>query len=511
MRKDIIVETATHETRIAMLEDNHLVELLVERPEHERVVGNICKGVVTAVIPSIQAAFVDIGMDKAAFLQASDVTSGADWIDFDDEDENQDSGSGKGRDRVYQIQEMVKEGQEIVVQITKESIGTKGPRVTSQISLPGRFLVLVPHANYVGVSRRIDDWSEKRRLRDLARKLKADDFGVIVRTAALGKSDSELKNDLKQLTRIWRNIEKQVGKTPAPSMIHKDVEMTSGMIRDLFTPDIDSVIIDSKAVYKEILAYLKGVAPQLRERVHMYDGTAPVFDAYGIENEIGKALHRKVWLKNGGYILIEPTEALVTIDVNSGRYAGSRGHEETVFQTNLEACAEVARQLRLRDIGGIIVIDLIDMEDRGNRRQVHQEMEKAMSHDRARTRMSKEISEFGLIEMTRQRIRPSLLFTFSEACPVCDGTGRIMSRITMVTQIGRWLKRAKPGLRERKLKLKVHPTVALSLQENGREKLVNLQDEYKMQLQVEEDPFLHVEEFRVFTGKRDLDVTDEFK
>ena len=450
MRKDIIVETATHETRIAMLEDNHLVELLVERPEHERVVGNICKGVVTAVIPSIQAAFVDIGLDKAAFLQASDVTAGADWIDFDDDDENQDSGTGRGKDREYRIQEMVKEGQEIVVQITKESIGTKGPRVTSQISLPGRFLVLVPHANYVGVSRRIDDLKEKRRLRDLARELKADDFGVIVRTAALGKTDSELKNDLKQLTKIWRNIEKEVQNTSAPAMIHKDVEMTSGMIRDLFTPDIDSVIIDSKSVYKEILSYLKGVAPQLRSRVHVYDGTAPVFDAYGIENEIGKALHRKVWLKNGGYILIEPTEALVTIDVNSGRAAGSRGHEETVFQTNVEACAEVARQLRLRDIGGIIVIDFIDMEDRNNRRQVHQEMEKVMSRDRARTRMSREVSEFGLIEMTRQRIRPSLLHTFSESCPVCDGTGRIMSRITMVTQIGRWLKRAKPGLRRTK-------------------------------------------------------------
>jgi len=510
LRKDIIVETATHETRIAMLEDNHLVELLVERPEHERVVGNICKGVVTAVIPSIQAAFVDIGMDKAAFLQASDVTGGADWIDFDDE-ENQGSGPGKGKEREYRIQEMVKEGQEVVVQITKESIGTKGPRVTSQISLPGRFLVLVPHADYVGVSRRIEDWGEKRRLRDLARKLKSGDFGVIVRTAAFGKSDSELKNDLKQLSRIWQNVEKQVGNTSAPAMIHKDVEMTSGMIRDLFTPDIDSVIIDSKPVYKEILSYLKGVAPQLRSRVHMYDGTAPIFDAYGIENEIGKALHRKVWLKNGGYILIEPTEALVTIDVNSGRYAGSKGHEETVFQTNLEACAEVARQLRLRDIGGIIVIDLIDMEDRNNRRQVHQELVKAMSHDRARTRMSREITEFGLIEMTRQRIRPSLLFTFSESCPVCDGTGRIMSGITMVTQIGRWLRRAQAGLRERKLKLKVHPTVALSLNENGQEKLVNLQDEFKIELEIEEDLFVHVEEFRVFSGERNIDVTDEFK
>ena len=510
MQKDIIVETATHETRIAMLEDNHLVELLVERPEHERVVGNICKGLVTAVIPSIQAAIVDIGMDKAAFLQASYITGSADGIDFDDE-EHQGTTNGRSKDREYKIEELVKEGQEIVVQITKESIGTKGPRVTSQISLPGRFLVLVPHADYVGVSRRIDDWAEKRRLRDLAKKLKSEDFGVIVRTAAQGKADSELKNDLKQLARIWRNIEKQEGNTTAPAMIHKDIEMTSGMIRDLFTPDIHSVIIDSKIVYKEILIYLKGVAPQLRSRVHMYDGTSPIFDAYGIESEIGKALHRKVWLRNGGYILIEPTEALVTIDVNSGRYAGNKGHEDTVFRTNLEACNEVARQLRLRDIGGIIVIDFIDMEDRNNRRQVHHEMEKAISHDRARTRISREISEFGLIEMTRQRIRPSLLYTFSDSCPICDGTGRIMSRITMITQIGRWLKRAKPGLRERALKLKVHPTVALSLNENGHEKLVNLEDEYKIQIEIEKDPFLHAEEFRVFAGQKSLDVTDQFK
>jgi ribonuclease G len=258
------------------------------------------------------------------------------------------------------------------------------------------------------------------------------------------------------------------------------------------------------------MSYLRSVAPKLRSRVHLYDGVAPIFDAYGIENEIEKALHRKVWLKHGGYIVIDPTEALVTIDVNSGRFAGSQDHENTAFQTNMEAVHEVARQLRLRDIGGIIVIDFIDMEDRNHRRRVYNELQAALKRDRSRTRMS-EISEFGLIEMTRQRIRPSLLFTFSEACPVCDGTGRIMSRMTVVTQIGRWLKRAKPTLRERRIKLMVHPTVALALRENENEKLNELTKEYRIQIDVEEDPFLHVEEYRIFSTKRGLDITDEFK
>jgi ribonuclease G len=510
LRKDIIVETATHETRIAILEDNHLVELLVERPENERIVGNICKGTVTAVMPSIQAAFVEIGMEKAGFLHASDVSGSSDWVDFEDE-ENQESGSNRRREKERPIQDTIKDGQEILVQITKEPIGTKGPRVTAQMSLPGRFLVLVPNENYVGVSRRIDDWSEKRRLRDLAKSLKSDNVGVIVRTAALGKSDTEFKADLKMLTELWNTIDKQAKNTPSPAVIHKDMEITSGMIRDLFTPDIDSVIIDSKAVYQETIGYLKSIAPKLISRVHLYDGTAPIFDAYGIENEIEKALHRKVWLKHGGYIVIDPTEALVTIDVNSGRYAGAQDHEGTAFQTNMDACGEVARQMRLRDVGGIIVIDFIDMDERNHRKQVYQELDSALKRDRSRTRMSKEISEFGLIEMTRQRIRPSLLFSFTESCIVCDGTGRIMSRLTLVTQIGRWLKRAKSSLREKLLRLKVHPSVALCLFENSNEKLNALKNEYEVELEIEEDPFLHVEEFRMFSCKLNIDITDEYK
>jgi len=508
LRKDIIVEAALHETRVAILEDNHLVELLVERLENERIVGNICKGTVTAVLPGIQAAFVDIGMDKSAFLHASDVNA-SEGVDFGD-DETPSNGGGRGRDRDRLIQDVVKEGQELLVQITKESIGTKGPRVTSQISLPGRFLVLVPNENYVGVSRRIEEWQEKRRLRDLAKTLKPEGVGIIVRTAALGKSETEFQADLKMLTMLWKQIETLGKRVRSPALIHKDMEITLTIIRDLFTPDVDSVVMDSRDIYRETMTYLKNIAPPLRSRVHLYDGTAPIFDAYGIENEILKALHRKVWLKHGGYIVIDHTEALVTIDVNSGRYAGAHDHEDTAFQTNMEACAEIARQLRLRDIGGIIVIDFIDMDDRGHRKQVYQELQNALKRDRSRTRMS-EISEFGLIEMTRQRIRPSLLFTFSEACPTCDGTGRIMSRTTVVTQIGRWLKRAKGQLKERHLKLKTHPTVALTLYENGKEKLAALKDEYHLDIEIEEDPFVHVEEFRFISTRKNVDITDEFK
>ncbi|MBI4550720.1 MAG: Rne/Rng family ribonuclease [Candidatus Latescibacteria bacterium] len=513
MRKDIIVEAATHETRIAILEDNQLVELMVERPEHERIVGNICKGIVTAVLPSIQAAFVDIGMEKAAFLHASDIVGPSDLIDIEEEEDGASGQSGRGREgreRERPIQEMLREGQEVLVQITKESIGTKGPRVTAQVSLPGRFLVLVPNENYVGVSRRIEDWAEKRRLRELAKTLKPPDVGVIVRTAALGKTEMEFQADLKMLSKLWNRVSTQAQKVRPPAVIHKDMEITSSFIRDLFTPDIESVVIDSKEVYKETLSYLRTVAPQLRTRVHLYEGTAPIFDAYGIESEIEKALHRKVWLKHGGYIVIDHTEALVSIDVNSGRYAGSQDHEQAAFQTNLEAAREIARQLKLRDNGGIIVIDFIDMEEKGHRRRVLQELQNVLKRDRARTRVS-EISEFGLIEMTRQRVRPSLLHTFSEACPICDGTGRVMSRLTVVTRIGRWLKRAKATLREKRLRLTVHPSVAQCLYDNDREKLRELEKEYRIQIDIVEDPFLHVEEYRVFSTKRDLDITDEFK
>ncbi|MCK5329628.1 MAG: Rne/Rng family ribonuclease, partial [Candidatus Latescibacteria bacterium] len=412
MRTEIILNIAVHETRIAILEDGRLVEILVERPESERMVGNIYKGTVNAVLPGMQAAFIDIGTPKSAFLHASDVSDAAsnyerffEEVDEEDEEENEKRRPPR---KFVPIQDRLKKNQEILVQITKEPISTKGPRATSELSLPGRFTVLIPDDDHIGVSRKIKDWSEKRRLKRLTREVKPDNFGVIVRTVAKSKGEAEVKNDIKQLIRLWEKIRKTSQKTKAPALIHREMGITSSLIRDLFSEDVDRLVIDSKREYKKILSYVKSVSPGLRSKIELYDDNTPIFDAFQIEKEIEKAYSRRVELKAGGSLVIDHTEALVAIDVNSGRYVGRRNQEETVFKINMEAAREIACQLRLRDLGGIIVVDFIDMAIAKNRKKVEDELYAATRRDRSKMNFST-LSEFGLLEMTRQRVRPSLL------------------------------------------------------------------------------------------------------
>jgi len=515
MQKDIIINVSEYETRLAILEDLKLVELLVERPEKERMVGDIYKGVVKTVLPGMQAAFLDLGLEKGAFLHFSDIGDSKAKLDLLYEaefleEEEEEKKKKKTKKLPESIQEVLKEGQEILVQVTKEPIGTKGSRVTTQLSLAGRYVVLVPGEDHVGVSRKISDWAEKKRLKRLAYEIKPDGFGCIIRTVAEGKQRRELKSDIKNLSRLWKGIIKQAEKKDPPVLLHKDIGLIYSIMRDILTGEVESVVVDSKGEYKKILSYLKSVAKTLRSKVKLYQGKVPIFDAYNIEPEIEKMLDRKVWVKKGAYFVIDQTEAMVTIDVNTGRFVGKTTQESTVLKTNLQSAKEIARQIRLRDIGGLIIVDFIDMELAENRKKVFEEFKAAFRHDRSKNSILP-ISEFGLIEMTRERIRPSILHTLSEICSCCGGIGRVISKETTAMKIERWFKRAKVGAGCRNYRLMVHPQVAKILGDGKADRIRKLSKELKLDIELVKNDDLSSKEFKIFDLNQELEVTDMFK
>lgn len=497
MKKEIIINSSASESRVALLEDGQLVELFVERPRHERTVGNIYKGIVKKVMSGMDAAFLDIGLGHDAFLHFSDLSPIA--MDIDEEN------GANSRKRIN-----LKPGREILVQIIKEQLGNKGPRTTTQVSLPGRSLVLVPYQEHVGVSRRINDFREKKRLRSIAAKIRPKGFGLIIRTVAEGKSEEELKSDIDAQLRLWNRLEKRIKNAPAPSLILKDMSMASSVIRDLFTSDINGLVVDSKRFHKQVKKYISEVAPSLMDKVALYKERKPIFDYYKIEPEIEKSLSRKVWLNGGGYIIIDQTEALVTIDVNSGRFVGKRDHEDNSLKVNLRAAREICRQLRLRDLGGLIVIDFIDMWEEKNRRKVHDEVKKELKNDRSKSDILP-ISQFGLMEMTRQRIKPSLLYTFNEPCPACDGMGMVASRETMSTQIERWVRRFKNHSRERRLEITVSPAMFEYLTEGLNSRIRQIMLKNNIFIKIRQNPELHIDEFHCISPKQNKEVTGRYK
>ena len=504
MKNEIVINTTSAETRIAVLEDGTLVELFVEHPEEERMVGDVYKGIVENVVPGMKAAFIKIGQEQNAFLHFSDIIDPQilfkGIIDVDS-DEDEVRPSKKVTD--------IKEKDELLVQVTKEPYGNKGARVTMHLSLPGRFLVLVPNANNIGVSRKIESFKEKKRLKSIARDIKPEGCGLIIRTVAEGKDDELLRKDLRRLVQIWSKIQKKAEKASPPQLIHKDLAVASSVIRDLFTKEINKVYVDSRKLYRKILGYVKTSQPQLKSRIEFYKQKLPIFDSFNIENEIGKSYDRKIWLKSGGSIVIDHTEALTSIDVNSGKFIGKKGHEENSLKVNIEAAREIGRQLRLRDIGGLIVIDFIDLEEGNNRKKVYEAMKRYLKKDRARTAVL-EISEFGLIEMTRQRVRPSLLFTITDPCPYCNGTGRIFSNETIVTKIEQWLKRFKNSSGEKRLVLTVHPEVADFLVNGNGNILLKLMFKHWIKIDLEEDKMIRKDEFHFYSKKSKEDITREF-
>lgn len=505
MYREIIINSTPNETRVAMLEDDQLVELMTERTAKMRMVGDVYYGIVTAVIPGMQAAFVDIGLEKSGFLAATEV--GNLYFDDDDDEDNESAKSSKSERRP--IESMLEKGQEIIVQILKEPIGTKGPRLTTDISLAGRFVVFMPGASHVAVSRKISDREERRRLRNLTKKIKPKDAGIIVRTVSNNVSSEDIKNDINYLRDLWHEIQRKINTQTPPARVYKEKSVTSSVIRDLFSEQIDSLVVDTKEEYELINQYINQVSPKLTPRVRLYKENIPIFDAFEIEKEVRKTLDRKVWLKSGGYIVIDHTEALIAIDVNTGRYTGKKNLEDTLYKTNIEAAREIARQLRLRDLGGIIVIDFIDMGNKENRESVITELKQVLKRDRSKTKVH-EVSPLGLVEMTRQRKRPSIMHTYYDTCPTCQGLGQILSKESLSIQIERWVKRAGVSSRERKIRILANPTIARFIIEENEARLAELQKKYRIDIYIAEDPALGLDEFQVYSLTTNEEITEEF-
>jgi ribonuclease G len=534
LKREILIHGGPRETRVAILEDDRLVELLVDRPDQRRIVGDIYLGRVEAVLPGIQAAFLDIGLEKSAFLHASDLLE-------PDEDEEPDEvgfsadtaelpipeaaaggkakrgrngngrggANGEGRRPLPDIGEILKKGQVLPVQVTKEPISTKGCRVTAQISLPGRFLVYMPYASRVGVSRKIENRDQRVRLREMvARLLPADAGGVIVRTVAEGVTEEHFRREIQSLTHQWKKVRrKQQYVRKAPALLLRETSLTRSLVRDVFSDKVDALWVDSKELHREVEEYLEQVDPELRRRVRLYEEPTPLFDKFGIESEIRGLFRPRVDLPSGGSIVIQPTEALVSIDVNTGRYTGKKDPEKTILRTNLDAAREIARQLRLRDLGGIIVADFIDMETRANRDKVLQELRTHLARDRARTK-TLGVSDLGLVEMTRQRIRPSLQASMTTECPTCAGTGRVFTPEVVARRLERSLKRVAHEGRERQLTVRLHPEVGLYLLEEEPKLLGGLRKSTGLDLDLRDDPMMRLDEFRLMSRPAGRDVTE---
>jgi len=505
MKREILISATPQETRVAILEDGILVELMVDQPDSERLVGDVYLGQVQAVLPGIQAAFVDIGTEKAAFLHVSDVAR-----DDSDEDEDGEESDARNR-RLPPIQDLIQKGERLLVQASKEPIGTKGPRVTTHISLPGRFIVFMPGSDHIGVSRKIEGREERGRLRSLAREVVPAEGGggVIVRTAGEELNREVLEREYGTLSETWKKIQRKSKGARPPALIHREAKLTSGIIRDVFTQRVDGLILDSKQVYNEVKQYLEGTDPTLLERVHLYTDPVPLFDKYGIEDAIREAFQRRVDLPSGGYIIIEPTEALVSIDVNTGRYTGRKDPEKTILRTNIDAAREIARQLRLRDVGGIIVADFIDMESRANQEKVLQELRTYLNRDRARTRAF-QVSELGLVEMTRQRVRPSLFHTLTEPCGHCGGSGRVFRPDTVLRRVERAARRIAVQQAEHEVTVRVHPEVALYILEEEPDFIRRMQHTLRLAVDLRDDPLMRQDEFRLLAGPAESDITGKY-
>jgi ribonuclease G len=521
MTKEIIINSSTTQTRVAITEDGNLVDFFVDYPENRRTVGDIYLGRVARVLPGIKAAFVDIGMKHDAFLHFSDIGENTKQIqemlgdedtDVDDDDDDENitrTSSQQQREVVYQTPKLQK-GQEILVQITKEPVNNKGVRVSSSVSLAGRFCVLLPFDGKVGVSKKIYDQRERRRLRNIARSILPPKYGLIIRTVARNQNEDSLKEDLKNLVKTWQEIESQAKSETPPSLVYQDLSTTSSVIRDLFTPDISKVFIDSKKLYKQIKSYIQLIHPELSDKIEHVRSRSSIFDAFKIEEQIKSLMGRKVPLPSGGYIIIEHTEAMVVIDVNSGRYAKNKEQELNSLKTDLEASREIARQLRLRDIGGIIVIDFIDLEDDRNRKKVFDELRKEFRKDRAKVSILP-MSDFGLMQITRQRIRQNIMQAMKEVCPYCLGTGLLTKHSHLLYDFEEWLRKFKRVSKERSLVIKAHPVVVAKLKEGKIKTITKLQLKYFIKLNIEEDETVPIGQIKVFSKKSQKEFTEELR
>ncbi|MFZ1518443.1 MAG: Rne/Rng family ribonuclease [Ignavibacteriaceae bacterium] len=519
MIKEIIINSSSNQTRVAITEDGNLADFFVDYPENRRMVGDIYLGRVARVLPGIRAAFIDIGMKHDAFLHFSDIGDrtkqfqdmlGDEDSDVDDvDDEESKSGRNNGATLVAPepVIPKLRKGEEILVQITKEPVNNKGVRVTSSVSIPGRFCVLLPFDNKIGISKKISDYKERRRLRNIARGILPPNYGLIIRTVAKDQAEDAVKDDLTNLVKTWKTIEASAKSEEPPSIVHQDLSTTDSVIRDLLTPDISKVFVDQKKLYKQIKGYVQLVQPDLLEKIELYKSSSSIFDEFKIEEQVKTLMGRKVPLPSGGYLIIEHTEAMVVIDVNSGRYAKSKEQELNSLKTDLEASREIARQLRLRDIGGIIVIDFIDLEEDKNRKKIYDELKKEFRRDRSKVSVLP-MSDFGLVQITRQRIRQNIMQAMKDVCPVCGGSGFMTKESHLVYDIEDWLKKFRRYSREFSLIIKCHPSDANRLRDK---KFTRIQLKYLVRLRIEEDMSIPMGKFRFYSKKKGIDLTEKFK
>ena len=506
MSSEIFINSNQREIRVALMESNLLVELFIEHKSHKGIVGNIYKGKVTKILPGMQVAFVDIGLDKAGFLYVGDIDV-IDMLDLEDplevpsiveEDKDHPFEGKPGRpNHDIKIQNILKEGQEILVQIAKNPLGTKGARITNYITLPGRHLVYMPTVNHISVSRRIEDENEKERLKKLVSEVGNDGEGYIVRTAGQDAEKSDFQSDINFLHRLWENLKKKSEGISGPYLIYEDLNLIFRSIRDLFTNDTQRLVIDSKSDFKKCLEFCSSYMPHLSDKVELYKDPMPIFEHYGVEPDINRALDRTIWLKSGGYIIIDQTEALVAIDVNTGKFVGHSDPEDTILQTNLEALKEVVYQLRLRNIGGIIIVDFIDMANEESKEIVSNALKQALKSDRSRTRILK-ISELGLVEMTRKRVRESLVQTLCDPCDYCEGKGYIKSPSTVCYEIIREIqRRGTDNITNKKLEIKVHPIIYDMLFEEDSGLLEEMEKQNNLEIIFNVNPKLHREKYYI--------------
>lgn len=474
IKKEIFANTSFEETRVALLENGSLAELFWERRSSGNIVGDIYKGVVENVLPGISSAFINIGLEKNAYIYVSDVL-------------------GNARDG---IEKLLTKGQEVMVQVTKDAISTKGMKVTMDISLPGKYLVLTPYQEFVGVSKNIENEEERRRLSEIIKKISEKNNlgkkGCIVRTEAEGATEEELQKELKYLIRLWESILKKFETYPAPKLLHKDMNIVLQVARDIFSKDVSLYMLDNREDYNNVVDFISKISPELKDRIKYYDGKTPIFKAFNIEQEIDELRKTKVELPSGGSIIIQEAESLCAIDVNTGRFTGSKSQEETVTQTNIEAAYEIARQLRLRNIGGIIVIDFIDMKKASNRHKVVKALEDAVKRDRAKIRILP-ITRLGLVEMTRERKRESTFSMMTEECPQCHGSGRVLSSESIRLKIQRDIQNLTAGRPGGNMRIVVHPMLGEIL----KEKQALIERNVHRSIKIQTDPQLVWEEYRI--------------
>ena len=496
MNNEIVVNAAPGETRVAILEKGSFVELYIERASTRSMVGNVVKGRVTRVLPGMQAAFVDIGLEKAAFLYVGDYLAETD-ADADGDSGRRRRRNGNGR-QVPKIETLLSEGQEVVVQVAKEPIGTKGARITSHLSIAGRHLVLTPSGRRVGVSRRIGSDKERRRLRDTVERMRPKDLGFIIRTAGDGVREPDLEADVKYLAETWGEIQSGKAQARAPHILYHEPDLPMRVIRDAAGSGTNRIVIDDPGVYAQLKTFVDRfmVDPPTIEH---YEGDLPIFDHFELEEQIDRNLGRKVWLKSGGYLIVDQSEALTAIDVNTGRYVGKRDLEETVLKTNLEAVREVVHQLRFRNIGGLIIIDLIDMDDFTNREKVYRALQEVLRGDKARTNILK-ISELGLVEMTRKRTRENLVQVLGEPCSYCEGKGYVLSPESVAFRVLREIRKDLPRLSGRRIAVTVSRRVGELLLGRDRPALEALEASLGREIEISVRPNLHHEQFEVRTS-----------